>query len=248
MILEHIPVRYRTASMARAVTSPGSLLLAGVATSVAIVAGAPIAGAAVVGGLAFAGRAAWSGRDRGTKAPTIELGLLQPPWRAYVADADDARRRFRKAVANRQSGPLRDRLQGLAQRIDDGLQQCFQIARQAMVLDEGVNSLDIDRARRELAILGPDDPKDQDSASSRTRRALNAQIASHDRLDKARTQARDRLVLLNAQLDEIVARTVELSLQSGESGLGGLDQEVEGMVTELESLRQALDETSTVDS
>ena len=50
--------------------------------------------------------------------------------------------------------------------------------------------------------------------------------------------------MLNAQLDEAVARAVELSVNTTDvSALGPLSQDVESLVGELETLRQALDET-----
>jgi hypothetical protein len=53
----------------------------------------------------------------------------------------------------------------------------------------------------------------------------------------------EQLRLLDARLDEAVARAVELSL-SGDSGkLTGLDSDVDDLVAEMEALRQALEET-----
>jgi hypothetical protein len=74
---------------------------------------------------------------------------------------------------------------------------------------------------------------------------LQSQLGSADRIQKVAYDARDRLRVLNAQMDEAVARAVELSLKATDiAALGGLSQDVESLVVELESLRQALDETS----
>jgi len=57
--------------------------------------------------------------------------------------------------------------------------------------------------------------------------------------------ARDRLARIDAQLDEAVARALELSLQTGGSGdLDPLGNAVDDVVGELESLRQALEESA----
>ena len=55
------------------------------------------------------------------------------------------------------------------------------------------------------------------------------------------TQSRDRLRLLDARFDELLARTVEVSVGSGDSEVLGHD--VDELVTELESLRVAMEET-----
>ncbi len=78
----------------------------------------------------------------------------------------------------------------------------------------------------------------------RTQQAIEAQLASAQRLAEVSTDARNRLRLLNAQLDEAVARAVELSVQTGDaSALSPLTDDVDNLVGELESLRQALEET-----
>ena len=57
--------------------------------------------------------------------------------------------------------------------------------------------------------------------------------------------ADSRLRLLNARLDEAVARTIELSVagRSDVAELGGLGDDVDEMVDEMEALRQAIEET-----
>jgi hypothetical protein len=72
-------------------------------------------------------------------------------------------------------------------------------------------------------------------------RSLEAQLASVDRLSALADRSRDRLRLLDARFDELVARTVEVSVGTGDTDLLGDD--VDGLVTELESLRIAMEET-----
>ena len=58
-------------------------------------------------------------------------------------------------------------------------------------------------------------------------------------------QTRSRLELLDARLDEAVARTLELSAHSvTDDGVASLSADVDGVVTEMEALRLALEETS----
>ena len=54
-------------------------------------------------------------------------------------------------------------------------------------------------------------------------------------------RSRDRLRLLDARFDELVARTVEVSVGTGDTDVLGDD--VDGLVSELESLRIAMEET-----
>ncbi len=62
-------------------------------------------------------------------------------------------------------------------------------------------------------------------------------------------EARDRLRLLDARLDEAVARAVELSLGAGDAAAaGGLQGDVDQLVEEMEALRVALDDAGPTPS
>ena len=75
--------------------------------------------------------------------------------------------------------------------------------------------------------------------------ALEAQLASARRMDAVITDARDRLRLLNARLDEAVVRAIELSVQAGDvTDLAGLGDDVDSLVDEMEALRQGLEAVS----
>jgi hypothetical protein len=82
-----------------------------------------------------------------------------------------------------------------------------------------------------------------------TAHALEAQLASGERLARVATDARDRLQVLDARLDEAVARAVELSLQAGDvQDLSGLGNDVDSLLGDLESLRQGLEEAGRATS
>ncbi len=66
-------------------------------------------------------------------------------------------------------------------------------------------------------------------------------MQSSDRMRAVSGDARDRLRLLDARLDELVARAVEVSVGSADSGT--LSGDVDEIVNDLEALRQALEET-----
>ena len=74
--------------------------------------------------------------------------------------------------------------------------------------------------------------------------SLRAQLATAERLERVIGDADSRLRLLNARLDEAAARTIELSVQAEDvDALGGLGDDVDAMVDEMEALRQAIEET-----
>jgi hypothetical protein len=76
---------------------------------------------------------------------------------------------------------------------------------------------------------------------------LASQIASTDGIVRLAVDTRQRLELLDAQLDEFVARVVELSLgQGAPSEAGALRTDVDGFVGEMKSLRLALDESRSM--
>ena len=242
-MIERIPSDYRTPAVARAITAPSAILAAGAGASVAILAGAPLVAAAVVGAACWAGRVALA-IPRRPKAERIDPGAVREPWSTFVRKAVAARDRFQRAVADTDPGPLRDRLAEMAARVSVGAAESWRIAKRADALAAAVGELDapgvraqLDQCERDLA-QGADRPE-----LVATAEALRRQLGSAERLAAVVRDAGDRLRRLDAQLDEAVARALELSLRAGDAGdLDPLGTAVEGVVGELESLRQALEE------
>ncbi len=233
--------RFYTPKVARAIMSPLGIVLFGAGAAGAIVVGLPVAAALGVGALAWGGRvlAAVPGGEPSARVPAGRLG---EPWRTYATQAEASKRRFDGVVATVPAGPLRERLQQLSGRLDDGIQESWRIARRGHELDGAIGKIDTAGAELELAELRraigdrPASPAEADTAE-----ALQAQLASAQRLGALANRSRDRLRLLDARFDELVARTVEVSVGSGDTDVLGND--VDGLVTELETLRLALDET-----
>jgi chromosome condensin MukBEF ATPase and DNA-binding subunit MukB len=244
-MLARLPERVRTPAVARAATSPSALLLAGAAMSAAIVGGVPIAAAAVVGAVAWVARVALA-VPRARAGDRVNANNLHEPWRRFVVDAQQAKARFDRTVRQTQDGPLKERLAMIGGRIADGVTECWRIARQGDVLQHALKTLDADVVERELAAVSAELRQASGSRRdtlTRTRDALVAQQQSYTRLASVWDDARNRLELLNAQLDEAVARAVELSVHSGElDALNPLTADVESLVDELESLRLGLEE------
>ena len=237
--------RFFTPPVARAVTSPSGIVLAGAGASVGILAGLPVVGWAVLGALAYGARV-MAAVPKGAVGERIDPFALNEPWRRFVAGAVSARRKFDEATRAAKPGPLRDRLDEIGGRLEDAVQECWRVACQGQALSDGKAKLDTKEAERELAdierSLGGAEPA-PDSTEAGTIAALRAQLASAQRMDATITDARDRLRLLDARMDESVARAVELSVQAERvDELGGLGDDIEGIVGDMEALREGLEE------
>jgi hypothetical protein len=229
--------RFLTPPVARAITSPSGILLAGAGASAAILIGLPIAAIVGLGAAAWAARVAVAVPRDSTDGQHIDPFALQDPWRGFVRGALSARKKFEEAVTNARRGPLRDRLTEIGGRLDDGVNECWRVARQGQALADARSQLDTSEAQRELATLDQSSP-----SQSKTAEALHAQIASAQRVESTITDARDRLRLLDARMDEAVARAIELSVRGGDVDLQGLGNDVDGLVGDMEALRQGLEE------
>ena len=171
------------------------------------------------------------------------------PWAGFVRSAEGARDRFRHCAAQVHPGPLHEALDDLAGRIDAGVDECRRIATAGRVLAEaraGIDTRLIDRAFAEAEARRAADPDDPLAAS--TMAALQSQNAAAKRLDVAIDDALDRLRLLDARLGEAVARMLELSAQAEAAvSVPELSNDVDGLVTDLEALRLAVEETHALD-
>jgi hypothetical protein len=229
--------RFLTPQVARAITSPSAILLAGAGTAAGILVGAPILAAAAVGGAAYAARVAFA-VPRAPKSD-INLSALAEPWRTFVAEAMDARARYRQALETATAGPLRSRLGEIGARLDDGVEETWRIARRGMALESALHQLEDPRQVQQRLAQAR-----QGGADARIVESLQAQLDSTHRISRVAQEARQRLQLLDARLDEAVARAVELSLTADDAqDLLGVGSDVEAVVGEMESLRQALEET-----
>ena len=225
-------------------TSPSGILLAGAGAAAGILVG----GAAAIPLAVGLGVAAWAARvavglPRSTSV-RVDPGALGEPWRGFVEEALDARARFERAVGRTTPGPLRERLGLIGERIATGVEECWRIARQGDVLVGAIRQVDVADARDQLDRLRREGGRvEPGSSRHRTVEALQAQIASADRLEATARRAHDDLLMLNARLDEAVARAIELSVHAGSvDELNSLGTDVEGVVDDMEALRQGLEE------
>jgi hypothetical protein len=238
--------RFLTPPVARAIMSPLGIVLFGAAAAATILVGAPIAAAAGVGVLAWGGRvlaAVPRSRERGDRIEPFTLG---DPWRSYVVGAQQSKERFDRMVDDMAAGPLKERLADLASRLDDGVAESWRIARRGNDISGALARLNTVSAQAELAELratvGNTVPE---RSTAKTIEALEAQIASEQRLQRIAGDAQSRLRLLDARFDELVARGVEVSIGAGDTDVFG--DEVDGLISDLESLRTALEEADAAD-
>jgi ribosomal protein S20 len=239
-VIDSVPESWKSRRTGEAITAPSAILMAGAGAAAGILAG--LAALPVVGIAA----AAWLVRvatllPRRTSGERIDPMSISDPWRGFVRDALDAQRRYRKAVAAANEGPLRARLVEIGERIDAGVSECWRVARRGDALVDAIGNLDVLGARKDL-----DEAKrarTRNEVQESTVKALQAQVDTADRLIDVAEDVQDRLRLLDARLDEAVARAVELSIRAEDVGeLSGLDSQVDEVVSEMESLRIALDE------
>jgi hypothetical protein len=227
--------RFFTPPVARAMTSPLGIVLAGVGAGIGLVTGLGIPGAIGLAVVAWGGRVA-AAIPRGDKrSAEIDPFALKEPWRRYVQGSLGAQARFQRTVEATPDGPLRVRLADIGTRLERGIDEVWLVACRGNDIDAGLATLDVREAQTELARL---DQEPAGSHTAATRDALAAQLATAARMQAVSTDARDRLRLLDARFDELVARAVELSV----SGSAGLGDDVDTLVSEMESLRQALEE------
>jgi hypothetical protein len=243
--IEGLPEHLKSRRTAEAVMSPAAIVAAGAGAAGAILAGIPLLACAAVGGLAYGAVVALKLPRKPKPLKGIDPKTLSQPWARYVHEALKARRRFGTVVQSAHAGPIRDRLQEIGSRVDAAVEECWRVARHGDALEDGLKSLSLknvryklDKAREAQAeASGPSESVD------RTIEALEAQIASGERLTQVSTDARQRLEVLDARLDETVARAVELSLSAGDAAdLSGLGEDVDQLVDDMEALRQGLEE------
>lgn len=239
--------------LADAITSPSSLLLAGAVGGVAVAATGPLG--LVAGVVAWLGATLFKLRPSTTrikKQPArIDPFAIGEPWRRYVQSAQQSKLRFERAAAATTSPIIRTRLFSLSERVDEAVTQCWTVAQRANQLDITMRGIDLTAIRREIADAQNDVDRNNDPTRApllaSTLASLKAQLASAERMRVSAVSTEDKLRELDAKLDELVARGTEISVSAtSEDDFGTLGSDVDGVVTEMEALRQAMDETSAI--
>ncbi|MGD9753249.1 MAG: hypothetical protein AB7W59_19825, partial [Acidimicrobiia bacterium] len=144
-------------------------------------------------------------------AAAIDPFTVNEPWRRFVQDALKARTRFEEAVHSAAPGPLRDRLDEIGRSLEAGVERTWATARQGQALRDARRRIDTNAVSSRLSTIR----SSTDPNASKTVASLEAQLASAQRLDSITREAESKLRLLQAQLEEAVARAAELSVRAG---------------------------------
>lgn len=231
--------RFYTRDTARAILS-GRLAIGVAVAAALLVAGVSWPFAVFVGVALYVGLVLGA-MPRGTRRPTIDPFTVGEPWRQFVQGAQRSAGRLREIVEATSPGPLRDRMDGVAAKLDHGLDETFRIARRGDEIDAAVVRLDPTSLRSKLATLesqraaAPSEQLDDAIISVRT------QLETTERLKVRSEQTVNTLRLTQTRLDELVARAAEVSVGAGDTD--AYEHDVDDLVVELEALRQAVDET-----
>lgn len=238
----------------RAATSTPSLVAAVAGAAISLAAGLP---AAVVVLMAVICWAVATGvvlplRRRRPTRPPPEPARPNPyavpqPWRDLVSEVLRSQQKFEQVVGGVRPGPLQDRMSSLGRRLEDGVQDCWTVAQRGAALNAAVSRLDPPEIHRQQVLIEaqlaspatrPDDGPLRDALA-----AVQAQMATVERLQSVAEDTRRQLQRLAARLGEAVAEAIELSVAEPDpTDLRSLPSGIDDVVGELETLARAVDE------
>lgn len=233
-------------------TRPAPLIAGGVVAAVTLAVGAPIAaciGAAVAADLAMAYLMKPEHKKK-RRAPIVKSAMLRQPWRSIVDQAVDAGRRYDETVQATDPGPLQDSLEGLTARVDQSVEDIFEVSQRGERLESALARMpDVATLRQRYDsaaahLQSTTQPGQEPSASAQQRvEAVESQISARQRMEALLERTVDELGLRKARLDETVVRAIELSAGSpSDAEVRALGEQVNGIVSDLEALRSAYED------
>ncbi|MET0325122.1 MAG: hypothetical protein ABW219_07870 [Ilumatobacteraceae bacterium] len=230
--------RFWTPTTARAIVSWRLLLGVGAGVLLGVV-GVPVVVAAVVGLGLYAGSVLLA-VPRAPKRATIDAFSVGEPWRHFVQGGQRSKRQLTETIRATKTGPLRDRLQDIADRLDEGLAEGWAVAKRGDQVDKAIRALDPTRLRSRLETLRAQAAAAPTENLGAAVTSVESQLASADRLKELSASTADNLRLTQSRLDELVARAAEVSI--GASDTDRFAHDVDDLVLELESLHEAVRE------
>lgn len=227
--------------------SPSAFLAAGGGVAAGLIFGLPVPAIVVLGALGWSARVAPAVLRTGQRrrSERIDPFGLQEPWRLHIQAALANRAKVRERADSTPSGPLRDRLHEIAERVDLAVDEAWQIAKRGQTLSRARRAIETEPIDQQMRSLEkslaetPDEPRLAEALEAR-----RAQRAAADRMDEIIDDTDTQLRLLDARMGEVVVRAAELSAHIGGAAvIATLSSDVDGLLTEMEALRRALDET-----
>lgn len=231
--------RFFTPQTAKAILSWRLALGAVVGVALGFLAG-PIVG--VVAGVVVYAGSVFLAMPKPAEPARIDPFTLGEPWRQLVQQGQRAGRRLRDTVAGTPDGPLKQRLQAVADELDRGLNEAYRIAQRGHQIDTAVNRLDPVRLRSRLSTLEAQAGAQPGPEHAAAIDSVRAQLASADRLKAQSKDTADQLRLTQIRLDELVARAAEVAVGAAEPDTYARD--VDSLVEQLTALHLAVEETN----
>lgn len=199
-------------------------------------------GLALLLGLAVYALLVWQAMPKSGSAISIDPFTVGEPWRQLIQGSQRAGRRVHENVAKTTDGPLKDRLSSIVERLDKGIEQAWAVARRGDQIDDAVRRLDPTGLRSKLGTLEKQHATQPSDDLAAAVASVRAQLESADRLKAQSTETADRLRLTQTRLDELAARATEVSVGASDTDTFATD--VDDLVIEFESLRQAVEDVN----
>lgn len=231
--------RFLTPTTAKAILSWRIALGVAIAVATAI-AGLPVGAAIALGGAVYVG-SVLAAMPKAPRRPSIDPFVLSEPWRQLMRDAQGSGRKLRDTIDGMSDGALRDSLGSIAEQLERGLDEAWEIAKRGDEIDDIVRNLDPTRLRSRLATLRSQAASSPGAETDAAIASVEKQLATADRLKARSTQTAETLRHTQIQLDELVARASEV--RAGTADTQSYAHDVDQLVVQLEALHQAVEET-----
>lgn len=153
----------------------------------------------------------WRRRRRRVRIDPFAVG---EPWRHLVKGALQARARYDRAVGGVAAGPLRERLDDIGRRIEEGTRQCWEVAQRGCALQDAVSTLDDGEAKVRLTAMVTDAQEQlarleaglgQAAAAAVELSARQATAVEATALGEGVEHLVDDVAVLRSALDEVAA-------------------------------------------
>jgi len=231
--------RFYTPQTAKALLSWRILVGLGVGVAMAA-AGLPV-GVAIGVGVAVYAASVGAAMPNGTEQANIDPFVLSEPWRQLMQQAQGSGRRLRSIVSDGDSGPLKTTMEGIADQLEHGLNEAWEVARRGDEIDDAIRRLDPTALRSKLATLQERAAASPSPEADAAIDSVQRQLSTAERLKEQSAATAASLRLTQTQLDELVARASEVRI--GAVDTVSYEREVTELVVKLEALHQAIVET-----